>query len=276
MPELKQATSPPPPATETAIEKTTILSIKQHSETSDKAHNSHDLSNEHQYEQLDYFDEQQLVTNFDHTISQRRHLSRRESNESRQQHDPNQLADFNEQHIIPTSTTRVLTDENGHSIKIRIASPPPQRHERHTGHGCNGPINSAIGQLGGIVNLMQQQFIDPSSSSSSSALPPTAAGRQQRDSLASDCPLISSPVGRGGGGGSCGGEFSEPQEQAKVGPANEALTFKPKPKDAMLDFSITPSGSHPSATAVVAPTTGSKRRRHSEVFCVHSTTRANH
>lgn len=27
------------------------------------------------------------------------------------------------------ATTRVLTDEKGHSIKIRIASPPPQRHQ---------------------------------------------------------------------------------------------------------------------------------------------------
>lgn len=29
---------------------------------------------------------------------------------------------------FPPATTRVLTDEKGHSIKIRIASPPPQRH----------------------------------------------------------------------------------------------------------------------------------------------------
>lgn len=60
-------------------------------------------------------------------------------------------------------TTRVLTDEKGHSIKIRIASPPPQRQS----------------QLVKLHKRQQDQMQEQQQQ------------QQHRDSVASDSPLIS-------------------------------------------------------------------------------------
>jgi hypothetical protein len=71
----------------------------------------------------------------------------------------------------PPATTRILTDENGHSIKIRIASPPPQRHDQ-------------LARLHLQQQQQQQQRLDDDHHQ-------RMASDGHRDSLASDCPLIS-------------------------------------------------------------------------------------
>lgn len=71
----------------------------------------------------------------------------------------------NQQQQLSATTTRVLTDEKGHSIKIRIASPPPQRQ-------------SQLAKLHQKQQQQQQQLIQQQQQF------------QHRDSVASDSPLM--------------------------------------------------------------------------------------
>lgn len=88
-----------------------------------------------------------------------------QANNLHNQNRPETILDFN----YPTVTTRVLTDEKGHSIKIRIASPPPQRQ-------------------GQLIKLHQQQ--QRKEERQRQMLEAADALSHRRDNLVSDCPFI--------------------------------------------------------------------------------------
>jgi len=108
------------------------------------------------------------------------------------------LIDPNQHQLIPTTTTRILTDEKGHSIKIRIASPPQQRSL----HGLSGGANCGndIVNLQHRVHLREDLSADLEDAKQQKMV---TAGRRQRDSFASDTPLISG-MGLCRGGNECG------------------------------------------------------------------------
>lgn len=161
------------------------------------------------------------------------------------------LVDLNHEQLhFPASTTRVLTDEKGHSIKIRIASPPPQRSSR-----SDDPTG------GGAKHLMQK-FRDPSNVRQQSQQQVMVAGRRQqqhRDSLASDCPLISSGNGE---------EHTGPQEQARVcgasGKGHKISTITGGPLERQADLKWEQLGWQQA------------KRRHSEVIRVSTTSASEH
>lgn len=208
------------------------------------------------------------------------------SNDSRRQQYQldNLLIDWDDQHMIPTSTTRVLTDEKGHSIKIRIASPPPQRSDR----GICRMINSS----GELMNITQyhQQTTTGSVQHSGGVDDQVLAGsnaakfRQQRDSLASDCPLISGngdwPAASGGYGLDVDENRRDEQQLNEQTSTADGLKRPGEPTSPTAITSTTMRGQHERKRRVSAATTRaslqqfssnggalvhSKRRRHSEI-----------
>lgn len=147
------------------------------------------------------------------------------SNQTEKERQPSCLLDANSKSGFFASdadfapvTTRVLTDENGHSIKIRVASPPPQRQA----------------QLAKLHLIKQQQLVSQQHDDNQQR------HQNQRDSvvsLSSDSPLLcddeqllcgprargaANEQGRAGSGGGCATEANGDLVQVQVDAADSS------------------------------------------------------
>lgn len=146
----------------------------------------------------------------------------------------------------PSSTTRVLTDEKGHSIKIRIASPPPQRHQLNlneqnypTSQMYSHHRDSLVSLLSNAESPANSMIHEPSSLPQIAfGLSDTASGEHQAESSIAQLQpsegsrrslkrktkriLKSRQAQRLQGGGGGAGQTREPKHQGSSGHPDES------------------------------------------------------